>query len=414
MNPSILRQNVDATTWESTRMQTQVAAPLGADRDSSEGQDIGRAVGPGLREMFVSCDPADALVQQFNHLRPNFIAVHDLGAPGIARQLLGSIAAAGHSSLQKLLIRRAGMGTNLASIEYVDCPAQNGETVRLYLTDVEADTTLRQALARTLLGRSRLGLVLVGNLPGHVIASSLAPWQQAVLGGGWSCRRLVFLPLAPGPALATQVSAFRSRTAIDTLVTTPVSKPAEVWSQLCSVWNELEKRSHPGQAAEQLALLGSARPAEAAAATEAQRRTSHLPPPASTPIRMPMPVAGASGPADNTPLAGFLHAVGQLPGLVSACAFDIGSGRPLGHTGARPGPEELARHGHALVTAMAGAARGLGLGSALPDTVITLGAHHLLLRPVPNAPGVMLHAVIDKPHARLDALLLSLKRLEGR
>ena len=273
------------------------------------------------------------------------------------------------------------MGTTLASIEYVDCPAQNGETVRLYLTDVEADTAQRQALARTLLGRSRLGLVLVGGLPGHVIASSLEPWQQAVLGGGWNCRRLVFLPLVAGPALATQVSAFRGKTAIDTLVTAPVSKPAEVWSQLCNVWNDLEKRSHPGKADEQLALLGSARPVPTGAAVP-QRRASDLAPPT------PMPVAGASGPADNTPLAGYLHAVGLLPGVVSVCAFDLGSGRPLGHAGARPGPEDLARHGHALITAMAGAARGLGLGGALPDTIITLGSHHLLLRPVPDAPGV--------------------------
>ena len=41
-------------------------------------QEIGRPVGNDVRELFVACAPGEALQQQFEHLHPEFIAVHDL------------------------------------------------------------------------------------------------------------------------------------------------------------------------------------------------------------------------------------------------------------------------------------------------------------------------------------------------
>ena len=101
-----------------------------------------------------------------------------------------------------------------------------------------------------------------------------------------------------------------------------------------------------------------------------------------------------------------------MTGVVSACAFDIMTGRPVGHAGARPGPDELARHGAAMLASMMGASRAMGMGAVVPETAVTLGQHHLLLRPLPAHPGMALHVVLDKPHVTLALVQLQLRRLD--
>lgn len=426
--------------WEATRVQTQIAPRLGAAAsDASEGHDIGRAVGGNTRELFVSCEPGEALAQQLDYLLPEYVAVHDLGATA-SRKLLGGIAAASQRALQQLVIRRPGGGTTLATIEFVDCPAGNGRSLRLYSTAVEADTATRQALARVLLGRSRISVVIVGELPGHAIASALAPLREAVLQTGWSCRRFLFMPLTAGAALPAEVARFRAATAIDATATPQVTRPVEVWNSLCGAWNPMQtaRPSADGKPATLLQPFGSpsaaspsgaaASPAASAAATAAASPGTHagavranaaggsmstapIPPWRSPSTPTPMPVVGAV-PAHDAPLERYLHDLSLLAGVVSACAFDIASARPIGHAGARPGPDELAHHGAALLAAVMGASRTLGLGAIVPECSVTLGQHHLLLRPLPAHPGMALHVVLDKPQATLALVQLQLRRLD--
>ena len=131
--------------------------------------DIGRPVGDNLRELFVSCDPAPALLQQFDHAQPEFIAVHDVGT-GSSRKLLGAVAEATGLPVKKPAIRRQGYGTTLATLEFIEFPPTEGGTLRLYCTEVDADTSARHGLARVLLAYSRLGVLMVGDLPGHALA----------------------------------------------------------------------------------------------------------------------------------------------------------------------------------------------------------------------------------------------------
>lgn len=410
--------------WEATRVQTQFAPRLGTmANDASEGQDIGRAVGGNTRELFVSCEPGEALAQQLDYLRPEYVAVHDLGTSA-SRKLLGGIAAASQRALQQLVIRRPGGGTTLATIEFVDCPAANGRFVRLYSTTVEADTATRQTLAHVLLGRSRLGLAIVGNLPGHAIASALAPLREAVLKPGWACRRLLFMPLTAGAALPAEVARFRAATAIDATPTPQVTRPVEVWNALCSAWNPMQS-ARPAADGKPPTLLqpfasSTAAPAAAAAVPDAAAsggsvagslpKATHVPP-WRTSGPTPMPVVGAT-PAPDAPLERYLHDLSLLAGVVSVCAFDIATARPVGHAGSRPGPDDLARHGTALLAAVMSASGALGLGASVPECSVTLGQHHLLLRPLPAHPGMALHVVLDKPQATLALVQVQLRRLD--
>lgn len=435
-----------ARTWKATDVQTQVATRLVASPqdDAGEQQDIGRAVGNGVREMFVTCEPAEALGQQFDHLRPEFVTVHDLGT-NQSRKLLTGIAAACSSPVQKLSVRRNGAGTELAVIEFVDVLASNGKPVRFYSTEVEADTVNRQAIARVLLGRSLLGIVMVAELPAHALASALAPWREAALRSGWRCARLLFMPLGPGAALPAEIGKFRNATSVNASATSRVTRPAEVWSQLGAAWNDLQRQRSNAPDSSAMPLLGTAAteraaataravhaaatpsPAEPgaapAAATPARAvpgsapaaRDSRPAPLAATPSShapLPMPVIGALAPSHDAPLERYLHDLSHVVGVVSACAFDTTTGRAIGHAGARPGPDDLARHGTALLTALAGASRDMGLGAAVPDCSITFGQHHLLLRAMPAHPGLALHLVLDKAHASLGLVLAQMRRLD--
>jgi hypothetical protein len=99
--------------------------------------------------------------------------------------------------------------------------------------------------------------------------------------------------------------------------------------------------------------------------------------------------------------------------MVSCCVFELSSGRALAHAGSRPGGDELARQGGAMLSAMMAGSRNLGLGHTVPDATVTLGQHHLVLRPVPEHPGLVLHAVLDKPHVNMTLVRAQMQRFDA-
>jgi len=130
----------------------------------------------------------------------------------------------------------------------------------------------------------------------------------------------------------------------------------------------------------------------------------------------PMPVIAPAASAPTMPatlIERYVKQVSDLNGVISCCVFDIQTGRSIAHTGANPGATELSTHGNALIAAMMATSRGLGLGHAVPEAAITLGAHHLLLRGVPRNPGLAVHAVLDKASANLTLARLQLLRMDA-
>jgi hypothetical protein len=411
--------------WQATRAQTALATQFLRDEDAylaPDQIDIGRQTSANERELFVSCDPALAMQQQFEHLHPEFIAVHDISTAS-SRKLLAGIAAASARPVQKLLIRRQGFGTVLASLEFVELPTTEGNTLRIYSTEVDADTAARHGLTRMLLAFSRLAVVMVGDLPGHAMSATLEALREHMITGPWPNRQLLLLPLASASTLVAHGMELGRGTGVNVRTTPQVTRPADAWGFINSTWGRL-RGSEPGARPKSPsggATSNSASPplrsgtvggASTLGTTPAQRAR-----PGTDPLSMrPMPAVPSAASRAITPkglLDRYVHQLAELTGMVSCCVFDVASGLEIAHAGARPDPAELAHHGATLLSAMIVTSRTLGLGHASPDAAITLGSHHLLLRAVPRHPGLALHAVLDKTHANLTLARLQVQRMDA-
>ena len=404
--------------WQSTRAQTAVATQFARDEDdylAPDKLDIGRQTSANVRELFVSCAPAEALQQQFEHLHPEFIAVHDIATTS-SRKLLAGIAAASARSVQKLIIRRQGFGTQLASLEFLELPTAEGRTLRMYATAAEADADARGDLAHMLLAFSRLAVVMVGDIAGSEMPAALAPLRAQMVSGPWPNRQMLLLPLASASTLVTQGIELGRGTGVNVRTTPQVTRPADAWGFINGTWGRL-RGADP--AARPRALQSAATAAVPTRGNGLAGSAGALPGARSgaDPLSMrPMPAVPSAASRAITPkglVDRYVHQLAELAGMVSCCVFDVASGLEIAHAGARPDPAELARHGSSLLGAMGATSRTLGLGHAVPDAAITLGAHHLLLRAVPRHPGLALHAVLDKTHANLTLARLQIQRMDA-
>ena len=397
--------------WEATRQQAGVATQVMQDPTSDvprAQQQVGRRVSDAQWELFVACEAAEALQQQFETLQPEYAVLHDVGTQS-SRRVLQGLAAAMQRPVHQLHIRRQGVGMPLARLEFVELPVGADQPpLRLYTTETDADTAQRRRLARMLLSHCRLGIVMVSDLPPHALATALMPLRDAIVEGPWHNQELLMLPLAGASSLGGQAAHLSRGSKVKVRTTPVVTRPAEAWSYLRASWNKLREQlsEEAIQIPEIFDLVPAAAPAPAAAAGAAR---SPLP-------MQPMPeVRTAAGPAaavGDPVLATYLRKCGELKGMVSCCVFELATQRTIGHTGGRPGPAGLAAHGASLMASMAEAAHALNLGDAAPDAAITFGSHHVLLRTVPARRGLAMHAVLDKALANLTLVRLQLQRLD--
>ncbi|MBC7940283.1 MAG: hypothetical protein H7Z19_11055 [Chitinophagaceae bacterium] len=430
-----------------TPPSNDLAAPatqIVADRDAYLGQgrhDVGRRIADDQVELFISGDVAQSLQREFEQHASEFIAVHDLGTSGSLR-LLGSLASAAGARVQRLSIRRQGHGIALAVLQFIEVPLADGSVVRVYSTDLNADTQARQQLARVLLAWSRLGVLMVGELPAHTLTAALAPLHEAITRGPWPNRELLMVPLGSGTALAAQATQLTSGSAVQVHVTPRAAKPKQVWNFIGGTWNRLHGQpdgEHSLQTDIERAVPRPAVP-QTEAATEPMpldpldmpRRPAHaapqtlgsgfalklpgaatFPPPAPSPAPLPparattpMPVPGAARWQD------YAERCAGLKGVLSCCVFDTHSLQPLAHSGGAPSAERLAQQGAMLLAEMNDVVRALGLGTSLPEAAISTGSHHLILRHVPGHPGIALHLVLQASQTNLTLARMQLERVE--
>lgn len=392
----------------------ELAAPatqIVGDRDAYLGQgarDVGRRVSDDEVELFVAGDPGPSLQIEMERHQAAFVAVHDIGTSASMR-LLASLANAAKARVQRLSIRRQGHGVPLAVLQFVEIVVASGERIRVYSTDANADGHARVQLARVLLSNSQLGVLLVGELPGHALATSLMPLADALHKGPWPNRELLFVPLGSGAALAQQAARLQSARPIQIQVTPRANKPRQAWNFIAGAWNRLQ-----GPGSEQALPLDLNRAVE--------RPSTPAPLADTEPMQLrndPLPITMPAMPARSMPLPGqtrwqaYVDRCAQIKGAVAACIFDVHSLAALAVSGGPPAADRLAQQGALLLGHFSDTARALGLGAARVEGTITTQAHHLLLRPVPGHPGVALHLVLLAATGNPTLARMQLERIES-
>jgi len=428
--------------------------------------DIGRRVAPDQIELFVNGEAAPALAAEFQRQRPEFLALHDVGTSASLR-LLGGLAGASGARVQKLSVRRQGHGVPLAVLQFVEVALADGPPLRIYATDLSADGQARTQLAQVLLGYSRLGVLLTGELPPHAMTAALLPLREAVSRGPWPNRDLLMLPLGSGTALAAQAAQLAAGGPVQVRVTPRAGKPKAAWGYIAGAWNRLHtgaadtrqvnadlaravprpplpqseaptapmgldelpappathgiRRGPVNRAPPAPGGLMSLRlddPEEAAAddrapMAAATRVATAAPSPSPSPLKMPVPEPVPLPVPGATRWQAYVERCAAIKGALAACVFDIHSLQALAHAGGNPGPERLARHGAQLLVAMSESARALGLSAGRTEAAVSSGQHHLLLRPVPGHPGIALHLVLHGASTNLTLARMQLERVEA-
>ena len=247
--------------------------------------------------------------------------------------------------------------------------------MRLYSTDAEADTVTRTAIARVLCAQATMAVILIGDVPPHALSDALQPLRDAMFRPDWQCAHLQFMPLAATShaALAGLVAALGPGSGVACQIAPRVSRPAEAWNFLSESWNRVQTALHPDGSGPLLSVLASGRDTMQA-----------MPDLATTPATL----------ASRTqPIERFVLEAHALPGVQSACVFDVATSRVIAHAGAAFQPGDLARRGSLLLAAGTSTRRQLHLVGQADEVLVMGGNEALGVRTLQSQPGLALHLV---------------------
>jgi hypothetical protein len=300
----------------------------------------------------------------------------------------------------------------LATLQFVELPLQPGRNLRVYTTQIDADTQTRHQLAQVLLAHSRLAVVMVGELPPHALGSSLQPLRDAIAAGPWPNRQLLMVPLAPAATLPAQAAALAGHSDMMVRTTPQVARPSDAWSFISGAWNRLNSSAAEPQAPRAVPVAARPTVPEFAPPPTA---SSYAP---TQPLELsPMPSTGAQPAVAQSASTSalwneYVKRCAAIKGVIECCVFDIDLQRSLAHSGTQRMADRLAAKGAMLHAVMNDSANVLGLGPANPDAAITLDRHYLLLRPMPGRARTSLHMVIDRSHGNIGLARAQLHQID--
>jgi len=362
-----------AAQWANTDIATRLFSRPGQPQDTPPA-DIGEVVGRDTRELFVSCDAAQALRMQLDLTGLRYMAIGDLGG-GLAKRCLTDIGRASGWPVQRLLVRRQGYGDTLASLSFIDSPTQNGRHVRVFCIDAETDPDTRQALMHLLLSRAELIAMMVPELT-PALQSQAIDTLCAELTSGEAARHnrhLIFMPARTSPEMVSHIARFRLQTGIQARMAPAVKRADQVWVYLGSTWNQLQE----GVPAEQALRL---------------QTLALMPPAGPAPNRVETKVL----PSAALLATRCVHHLMRQPGVQRACLFNLQTLAIHAHTGSDDEAQAMARQGRTLLAAMGRAGEEMALGHALAEATFTLMAHRVVLRGVAVLPGCVMSVVMAR------------------
>jgi hypothetical protein len=358
------------------------------DRDAYLGQnrDIGRRLTDDQVELFVGDEPAEALRREFERLNPQYIALHDVGTASSLRLLQSMASTTG--KVMRLTVRRQGHGVPLATLQFVEIGGSDGSTLRVYSTDVDADTHARHLIARVLISHARLAVLVFGDLPAHALAAAMQPLARSVSQEAWPGRHMLMIPLG-APAPLNGFAAPFSAAGLTVQVAPRVARATDAWSFIGSAWNQLEGLSPPPAPAPAPTTDDSEAPTEpmGLARNHASRR-------------------------DGVNWFDYVQHCASVKGMISCCVFDRSNGQALAHAGGRPPAEIMQALGERLLVTAGEIGAMMGTGTAVTEATVSYATHHLMLRALPRRPGVVLHAVLDSATGNLALARAQLQRLD--
>lgn len=363
------------------------ATQIVRDRDAYLGQsrDVGRRLTDEQVELFVADDPAAALQRELERLAPSYIALHDVGTSSSLRLLQAMAATTG--KVMRLAVRRQGQGVALATLPFIEIGGSDGSALRVYSTDVDADSHARQQIARVLVSHARLAVLVFGELPPHALAAALQPLLDAAHHDRWPNRQMLMIPLGSPAPVSGFANSF-SATGLHVQVTPRVARPTDAWSFIGSTWNQLDGVA-PAPAA-------SAQPPSAAADDDEEPT-------------QPMGLRRTPG---GINWFDYVQRCASVKGMISCCVFDRIDGKPLAHAGGQPSAERLQSMGEQLLATASGIGIQMGSGADVLEASLSYPTHHVLLRALPRQSGVVLHAVLDAATGNLTLARAQLQRLD--
>ncbi|HNT38751.1 MAG TPA: hypothetical protein PKO45_06480 [Rubrivivax sp.] len=338
------------------------------DRDAylGEGTDVGRRLSADQVELFVGDDASSGLQRELQRVKPAFIVLHDVGTSSSLRLL--QAMAGGEGKLCRLVIRRQGQGIPLATLQFIELPGAGRSTLRVYSTDIDADSHARHEIAGVLASLAALAVFVFGDLPAHALSSAMQPLLDAAALRRWSTRMLLMIPLGSSVPVNSFARDF-GRHGLQVHVTPRVTHPGDAWRFIGSTWNQLE---------------GAAAP-EAPPAAPNTVSGEHEP---TQPMGLPRERAGIDW-------FDYVQRCAAVKGMVACCAFDRSSGKPLAHIGGLPSAEMMQTLGEQWLGTASSIGAMMGTGAQVLEASISSPSHHLLLHVLPSHPEVALHAVLD-------------------